>query len=134
MCCEETNLLDPWQVPAGLRAAGLRDPLQLGAGQREGAGLRVAAPRGRGPAGEGAATSKLVVRVALAIVAASVVVWLLLGLLPAQRAERFAERLTRLPRVGGSAAEFWRAVWMYRCRQGSVALALLISWAGHVNF
>jgi uncharacterized protein (TIRG00374 family) len=84
--------------------------------------------------GEGAAASKLVVRAALAIVAASVVVWLLLGLLPGHRAERFAERLDRLPRVGGPAAEFWRAVWMYRCRQGSVALALLISWIGHVGF
>src|SRR6185437_5427116 len=32
------------------------------------------------------------------------------------------------------AAEFWRAVWMYRCRQGSVALVLGLSWIGHVGF
>jgi uncharacterized membrane protein YbhN (UPF0104 family) len=36
--------------------------------------------------------------------------------------------------VGGSAAEFWRAVWMYRCRQKSVALALVLSWVGFVGF
>ena len=36
-------------------------------------------------------------------------VWLLLGLLPAHRAERFASRLERIPKVGVSAAEFWRA-------------------------
>jgi uncharacterized membrane protein YbhN (UPF0104 family) len=84
--------------------------------------------------GEAAAPSKWVVSRAAAVVAASVVGWLLLGLLPPHRAERFAGRLSRIPKVGGSAAEFWRAVWMYRCRQGSVALTLLLSWVGHVGF
>jgi uncharacterized membrane protein YbhN (UPF0104 family) len=60
--------------------------------------------------------------------------WLLLGLLPAWRAERFAGRLQRLPRVGTSAAEFWRAIWMYRCRQATVALVMGLSWIGHVGF
>ena len=31
-------------------------------------------------------------------------------------------------------AEFWRAVWMYRCRQASVAVVLGLSWIGHVGF
>jgi uncharacterized protein (TIRG00374 family) len=84
-----------------------------------------------GPAAE---TSKRVVTAALAVVGASTVAWLLLGLLPAHRAERFAGRLERLPKVGGSAAEFWRAVWMYRCRQLSVAVAMLIAWLGFVGF
>jgi uncharacterized protein (TIRG00374 family) len=78
--------------------------------------------------------SKGIVVGAAVIVAVSVAVWLLLGLLPPHRAERFAGRLERLPRVGGSAAEFWRAVWMYRCRQASVAAVLVISWIGHVGF
>jgi uncharacterized protein (TIRG00374 family) len=81
-----------------------------------------------------AARSKSVVVGALVVVALSVAVWLLLGLLPPGRAARFAERLERLPRVGGSAAEFWRAVWMYRCRQGAVATVLVLSWIGHVGF
>jgi uncharacterized protein (TIRG00374 family) len=84
--------------------------------------------------GEGGDQSRWIVKVAAAVVGVSAVVWLLMGLLPAHRAERFAGRLTRLPKVGGSAAEFWRAAWMYRCRQGSVALALLISWVGFVGF
>lgn len=71
---------------------------------------------------------------AMAIGAVSVVVWLLLGLLPQWRAERFAGRLSRIPRVGGSAAEFWRAIWMYRLRQKSVAYALALSWISHVGF
>jgi uncharacterized protein (TIRG00374 family) len=84
-----------------------------------------------GPAGD---RCKGIVAVAAAVVAVSVVVWLLLGLLPPRRAERFARRLEHIPRVGGSAAEFWRAVWMYRCRQGSVYLTLALSWVGHVGF
>jgi uncharacterized protein (TIRG00374 family) len=84
--------------------------------------------------GQGGLQSRAIVAVAAATVAGSVVVWLLVGLLSGQRAERFAGRLRRLPRVGGPAAEFWRAVWVYRCRQRSVALALVISWAGFVGF
>jgi uncharacterized membrane protein YbhN (UPF0104 family) len=76
--------------------------------------------------------SKWIVLGAAAIVAVSAVVWLLLGLLPQWRAERFAGRLER--RIGVSAAEFWRAVWMYRCRQATVAAVLGLSWIGHVGF
>ncbi|HEY7425367.1 MAG TPA: lysylphosphatidylglycerol synthase transmembrane domain-containing protein [Gemmataceae bacterium] len=78
--------------------------------------------------------SKSVVAGAAVIVAVSVAAWLLLGLLPPRRAERFAERLERLPRIGGSAAEFWRAVWMYRCKQAAIAGVLVLSWVGHVGF
>ena len=80
------------------------------------------------------AVSRKIVVFAAATVAVSVVVWLLLGLLPAWRAERFAGRLAKLPRVGAAAAEFWRAVWMYRCQQWSVAVSLMLSWVGHVGF
>jgi uncharacterized protein (TIRG00374 family) len=81
-----------------------------------------------------AGRSKFVVLSALAIVAVSSLVWLLLGLLPSRRAEIFAGRLERLPRVGSSAAEFWRAVWMYRCKRASIAAVLVLSWIGHVGF
>ncbi len=84
--------------------------------------------------GPAAGPSKRTVIGAGLIVGVSLLVWLLMGLLPSQRAERFAGRLSRLPRVGGTAAEFWRAVWMYRCRQGSVAVALLISWVSFAGF
>jgi uncharacterized protein (TIRG00374 family) len=68
------------------------------------------------------------------LVGISVPVWVLLGYLPAYRAERFAGRLSRLPKVGPAAAEFWRAVWMYRCRQWSVGVTLVLAWIGHVGF
>jgi uncharacterized protein (TIRG00374 family) len=77
---------------------------------------------------------KSIIGMAVAIVAASVAVWKLLGVLPAHRAERFAGRLGRIPKVGHSAAEFWRALWMYRCQRGHVALALLLAMIGHVGF
>jgi uncharacterized protein (TIRG00374 family) len=85
-------------------------------------------------AGPSSAAAGFIVRVAWAIVGVSGLAWLLLGLLPARRADRFAERLTHLPLVGSSAAEFWRAVWLYRNRQGTVALVMLITWAGQIGF
>jgi uncharacterized protein (TIRG00374 family) len=70
----------------------------------------------------------------VAITAVSWLVWIILGLLSAKRAERFAGRLARLPKVGGSAAEFWRAVIMYRRQQWVVYLVMLMSWVGHAGF
>jgi uncharacterized protein (TIRG00374 family) len=84
--------------------------------------------------GQAKAASTFIVSVAVVTVVVSVTAWLLLGLLPDARAERFAGRLERLPKVGVSAAEFWRSVWMYRCRQKSVAAVLALSWVGHVGF
>jgi uncharacterized protein (TIRG00374 family) len=84
--------------------------------------------------GPAADASHRIVLIAGGIVAVSVVVWALLGLLPDWRAEKFAGRLSKIPKVGMSAAEFWRAVWMYRCQQRSVAAAMLLSWLGQVGF
>jgi uncharacterized membrane protein YbhN (UPF0104 family) len=36
--------------------------------------------------------------------------------------------------MGGSLAEFWRAVWMYRCRSRAVLLAMGMAMLGHVGF
>jgi uncharacterized membrane protein YbhN (UPF0104 family) len=84
--------------------------------------------------GQGAPQCRTVVKAALAIIGASLLVCVLLWLLPAHRAERFAGRLGRLPKVGHPAAEFWRAVWMYRCRPRSVLAVLALSWVGQVFF
>jgi glycosyltransferase 2 family protein len=84
--------------------------------------------------GASATAAMRIVRAAWVITGGSVVVWVLLGFLPQRRADKFAGRLTRLPKVGHAAAEFWRAVWMYRCRQGSVYLALLLTWLGQIGF
>jgi len=80
------------------------------------------------------ATLEFIVSVALGLMAASLVFWFLLGFLPQRRADKFAWRLGRIPKIGHSLAEFWRAVWMYRCRGKSVALAILLAMIGHVGF
>lgn len=79
-------------------------------------------------------TSERILLAAVAIVVASVAVWVVMGFLPDRRAEKFAGRLQRLPKVGTSAAEFWRAVWMYRRRQKSVAVVLAMAWVSHLGF
>jgi uncharacterized membrane protein YbhN (UPF0104 family) len=84
--------------------------------------------------GGGAPECRRIVLIAWAIVGTSLTVWALLGLLSHERAERFAGRLAGLPKVGGSAAEFWRAVWMYRCRPRVVFGVLALSWVSHVGF
>jgi uncharacterized protein (TIRG00374 family) len=84
--------------------------------------------------GKAEVPSKIVVASAIGLIVLSAAGWLLLGLLSEEQAERFAGRLTRLPKVGGTAAEFWRTVVMYRRRQASVALALVLSLIGFFGF
>jgi uncharacterized protein (TIRG00374 family) len=85
-------------------------------------------------AGPAAAAATYIVTGALIVVGVTSLGWLLIGLLPDWRAERFACRLSRLPVVGESAGEFWRATWMYRQRQASVAIVLVLTWIGQVGF
>jgi uncharacterized protein (TIRG00374 family) len=85
-------------------------------------------------AGPSAAIASFIVACSLLVVAVSLALWFVVGFLPDRRAEKFAGRLTKLPLVGHTAAEFWRAVWMYRRRQKSVALVMLLSWVGHAGF
>jgi uncharacterized membrane protein YbhN (UPF0104 family) len=68
------------------------------------------------------------------IVGITLALWLFLTVLPAWRAERFAGRLSRIPKLGGPAAEFWRAVWMYRCQRRHILAALGLALVGHVCF
>jgi len=77
---------------------------------------------------------RTLVGVAIGIVGFSLLVCLLLAVLSARRARRFAIRLSHIPKVGHAAAEFWRAIWMYRRRPKSVLLALLLALIGHVGF
>jgi uncharacterized membrane protein YbhN (UPF0104 family) len=84
--------------------------------------------------GPSAGTASVIVAFAVAIVVVSAGVWMLLGLLPDWRAERFAGRLKKLPVAGHAASEFWRAVWIYRRRQKCVAVVMLLTCLGHVGF
>ena len=83
---------------------------------------------------ESAAALKTIALGAGALAASSLIFWLLLGVLPAARAEAFADWLARVPKAGPALAELWRAVWMYRCRGRSVGVALAMAMAGHVGF
>jgi uncharacterized protein (TIRG00374 family) len=60
--------------------------------------------------------------------------WFVLGFFPPHRARRLADFLERIPKIGKSVAELWRAVWMYRRQGRSILIALLLSLAGHVGF
>lgn len=84
--------------------------------------------------GQGAEQCRTIVTLAWIIVGVSMLVWVALGLLPNWRADRFAERLEHLPKVGVTVAELWRAGWMYRCRPRAVFGVLALSWIGHVGF
>lgn len=77
---------------------------------------------------------QVIIAFSVALVVGTTAVWFLLGILPQWRAERFAGRLTRLAKVGHMAAEFWRAIWMYRCQGQGIFLALGLALVGHVCF
>ena len=83
---------------------------------------------------QAAQTLQSIILGSIAICVVSAGVWILLGYLPEWRAQRFAGRLTKIPKVGHSAAEFWRAIWMYRRKEASIIQALLLSLVGHVGF
>jgi hypothetical protein len=83
---------------------------------------------------EAASALHAIALLAAAMALGSVVFWVLLGVLPTRHAEALAGRLERVPKVGTSLAELWRAVWMYRCRGRSVGLALGLAMVGHVGF
>jgi uncharacterized membrane protein YbhN (UPF0104 family) len=77
---------------------------------------------------------KIIVLSAAGVCAASVIVWLLLGILPTHRAHRFAGRLEKIPGAGHALAELWRAAWMYRSKGRTIALTLAMSLVGHLGF
>lgn len=77
---------------------------------------------------------QFIVGVSLTLWAGSLIFWVLLGFVAEARAERIALQLERFPRIGGSLAELWRSVVMYRTRGRSVALAIAMAMFGHLGF
>jgi hypothetical protein len=78
--------------------------------------------------------ASFVISVAGMVVVVTMVIWQVVGLLSDERAERFAQRLSRLPLVGPTAGEFWRSVWVYRRRGRAVAGIMALAWVGHIGF
>jgi glycosyltransferase 2 family protein len=77
---------------------------------------------------------KTIVRVTTAIVIGSGTVWLLMGYFSERRSAAVAARLDRIPRLGHTLAEFWRAGWMYRRKGTAVGVALVMSLVGHMGW
>ena len=65
------------------------------------------------------------------IAGGSAIGFLLLGLLPQRRVDRFAGRLKAIPKLGHSFSELWAVVWMYRQRMRVVVVGLAISAVAH---
>jgi len=74
-----------------------------------------------------------IIKVMATIAASSVLGFLLLGLLPLTRVDRFASRLRSIPKLGVSLTEFWYAVWMYRQRLRVVAYGVGLSALAHFS-
>jgi len=85
-------------------------------------------------AGNNAAAGRFIITAAIAIVITSLVIWVAMGFLSQERADRFARRLARIPKVGGPASEAWHAVWLYRVQGKAIWLALFVAILGHVGF
>jgi uncharacterized protein (TIRG00374 family) len=77
---------------------------------------------------------QIIVLSSIGLVIFTSLLWIGLALLPEQRCETFAGRLSRLPKVGGVASEMWRAVLMYRTKQGCIVTTMLLALIGHVGW
>ncbi|MCI0684189.1 MAG: flippase-like domain-containing protein [Gemmataceae bacterium] len=71
---------------------------------------------------------------AAGIALGSLAFWFVMGAVSPRWADDMAGRLERIPKVGLSTAELWRAAWLYRRRTPAVMLALLLSIASHAGF
>jgi uncharacterized membrane protein YbhN (UPF0104 family) len=78
---------------------------------------------------------EMIILIAIGLTVGSFVLWFAAGFVSDYRAERFAGRLEcRIPKIGHSLAELWRALHMYRQSEMKVALTLLMSMVGHIGF
>jgi glycosyltransferase 2 family protein len=76
---------------------------------------------------------QMLVLLAVGLTAVSFSGWFIAGFMRDQTAERVARGLERIPKIGHSLAELWRALHMYR-RGNVIAAAVLMSLGGHVCF
>jgi glycosyltransferase 2 family protein len=74
---------------------------------------------------------KTIVRATTGIVLVSAAVWSAMGLLTLERGEAVAVRLSRIPKVGHSVGEVWRACHLYRRKSTAVGIALAMTLVAH---
>lgn len=75
-----------------------------------------------------------IIKICAAAVTVITLAWLLMGLVPLHRADRFAGRLQALPKVGRTIAELWYTVWEYRQRTKTVLACLGLSAITHTCY
>jgi uncharacterized protein (TIRG00374 family) len=73
-----------------------------------------------------------IVRVCGILTGLIVLGWVLIGFLPPHRADRFADRLTKIPKAGRALAEMWYAVVTYRQKASAVYLSVVMTAVCHV--
>jgi uncharacterized protein (TIRG00374 family) len=83
---------------------------------------------------EGVAFLQTIVLTVIGVMAGSFAGWFVAGFVPERGAERFARGLERIYKIGGSLAEMWRALYMYRRRGRTILVTLLMSMCGHICF
>jgi hypothetical protein len=81
-----------------------------------------------------AAYLETIILIAIGATMASFAVWFTAGFVSDAFAEHLAGGLQKFPKIGGSLAELWRAMHMFRQRGKCVALTLLMSMVGHIGF
>ncbi len=77
---------------------------------------------------------KGIIRACAGLTAFAILVWVLLGFLPQSRADRFAGRLSLIPKLGKTLAELWYAVWMYRQRPRVIYGTIAMTAVVHLGF
>src|SRR6185503_16211050 len=75
-----------------------------------------------------------IIRTCAALAGVAVAGWVVLGFLPQRRADRFAGRLSRIPKLGKTLAEVWYAVWTYRQRPKAVYATVAMTAVVHLGF
>jgi glycosyltransferase 2 family protein len=83
---------------------------------------------------DGVAFLQTIVLTTIGVSAGSFATWFVAGFVPAGPAERFAQWLHRIYKIGGLLAELWRALYMYRRRGRSVLASVVMSMGGHICF
>ena len=78
------------------------------------------------------APSEAIIITADIIVGATIVLWFAMGFFSPERAANFAGTLQRVPKIGESLSEFWLAVWLYRNRPATMALAIGLSTVSNI--
>jgi len=75
-----------------------------------------------------------IITICASVVGCTLVVWTGIGFLPQHRADRFAGRLQKVPKVGKTFAELWYAGWTYRKRPKVVLSCLGLSAITHTCY